>query len=415
MTSKLIILLLVLLLGFNLFFLNLLIRKGEINIIPLHPKKTVTSLNIPIPATSETLSLPVNPYAAETEAHLKRLTALTHLDNLPPGFPPEKFPYTIDLPAGSKIPQIPDSGKIVRCTHTTAQPQLDGFMDQVYGSPVILESKFFDNLRMAALYDQDNVFMFFSFSNNIPCEPYVSCLKWDERQKTYFLLSFTGYKYYNPYKYLFLDIYWEIGDHDLETCLSKRLPMGFDLWNWTPGTCISRNLDDNFCKATPTIEKKDLLMEKGRVQNSFPIYLNETYQLFGLNYHDSGDKSYKALDVIPLYYEGATINALMPAKATESSSDIECRWTFNGKVSNFPEVEKMKCIGEWTLEIKRRLDTGHPDDIAFNPGQRTRYRFFLPYLIPFYSEELKKEKIYHELLEQNLGQFIPFYTLEFVK
>ena len=64
-----------------------------------------------------------------------------------------------------------------------------------------------------------------------------------------------------------------------------------------------------------------------------------------------------------VFKDGYTITYRMPKDFTESFADIKA----DSRYAN----------GEWTVMLSRKLDTGNPDDTAFNPKRKYNFAMAL--------------------------------------
>ncbi|MDD2714500.1 MAG: hypothetical protein PHW04_01265 [Candidatus Wallbacteria bacterium] len=349
-----------------------------------------------------------------SERHGQILQRLFPVLELPFDYPPET--KTVKIPRNlSLCPPVPvNSGTIVSSHRITSAPVLDGIQDSCFNRPVSIDNPFFENTLIASCYDSESVYFLIRFENRISTEVFLLNLEWDRDKKSYSASDYeeADYKYYLPRKNLFLDLFWETGP-GLEKSLGSRKKCLLDLWEWAPGTC-SGFLDDRSVRIQFSVSPGELRFHHGELLGPLPFFLNPSFLVFGLEDSDIGIPPYTAIDTIPSEFKGEKLNWFRDQLPSGSAGDLRAVWAFNGKQGDLSGAAAASGVGKWSLEISRKLRTGHSDDVQFEPGKKSSYRFYFQYMIPVYSKDLKGRQIYDPLLERNLGKFFPYYTLKFV-
>lgn len=119
----------------------------------------------------------------------------------------------------------------------------------------------------------------------------------------------------------------------------------WDLWTWksTRSDPVGYALDKThrFSTTKPEGKAKEYPSRAGT-----PIWIQRP--------DDSGESAPKSLSA-PLEYSGDMVSAYAKTEPSGSGADIRAK----GKWEN----------GYWTVELLRKLNTGHPDDTAFDPAR----------------------------------------------
>jgi len=318
------------------------------------------------------------------------------------------FPLVLKYDKSSKPPQIINSGIIVYSKKTNKAPLLDGFIDDIYGDPVELSNDYYLNLNFYSIHDKDNIYIAISFKNEIEMDVYSDYYKWETTEiKTsgYGGYTKTDEKRYNPFAFVFLDIYWEKKYGMIENILSRK-ECDLDLWCWQPSFSLGRFLDDRNYKILFKLDKfpKD--------EPKF-CFLSKGFTAVFINAPDNGILPYiygTKPEILPNKYIGDIISNVSPFTPSKSCADIESRWSFDNHINDLYFANLNKGNGTWVIEIRRKLNTGHSDDVDFT--SRKKFRFFIPYFINLYSQKLLDEHIYPPKVIKNLEKTNPYYTLE---
>lgn len=117
----------------------------------------------------------------------------------------------------------------------------------------------------------------------------------------------------------------------------------WDLWTWkaTRSDPVGYALDKTHRYATVKPEDK---AKEYRSRTGAPVWIQRP--------DDAGQSTQKSLSA-PTEYKGDVVPAYAIAQPGGSAADVRAK----GKWAN----------GYWTVELLRKLDTGHPDDTAFDP------------------------------------------------
>lgn len=119
----------------------------------------------------------------------------------------------------------------------------------------------------------------------------------------------------------------------------------WDLWTWkaTRSDPVGYALDKTHRYFTT---KPDGKAKEYSSRSGAPIWIQRP--------DDSGDSTQKSI-AAPSEYAGNTLPAYANREPTGSGADVRAK----GKWEN----------GYWTVEVLRKLNTGHPDDTAFDPAR----------------------------------------------
>jgi len=133
------------------------------------------------------------------------------------------------------------------------------------------------------------------------------------------------------------------GDYDTNWLSGKEFTA--DMWHWKASRSDPLNKADD--KMTVIKNTKLLNAYKGETTEGTPVYI--------FRERDSGDKPYttkryrqKQEDIMPKY--------ILNLPGQGSSMDVDAKGVWKN--------------GQWTLELRRKLDTGHNDDVKFIRGTK---------------------------------------------
>ncbi len=123
-----------------------------------------------------------------------------------------------------------------------------------------------------------------------------------------------------------------------------------DMWHWKAARSNPLGL----------VHDKMTIIGRERVKKAFKARIPSGETIYIQRPSDAGDKMYstrrysvKEKDVMPKY--------ILTESPRGSVADIKCRGVWKD--------------GKWRLEIRRKLDTGHDDDVVFAPGTLIRGGF----------------------------------------
>ncbi|MDD5089354.1 MAG: hypothetical protein PHQ23_00395 [Candidatus Wallbacteria bacterium] len=414
--NKILIVILLFLLVFNLYFLNVLRNRSQTLPLP-----SVSSLSEEIDPFSDTPyegAVDMSDYNnAEKiyEQYRKNAGNLFNGQSLPFEFPPRKYPFKIPVENMKDNLLIRDSGQIVKSLFTASPPKTDGLPGNNYSPGTRLESVFYKDLTVSALHDNANLYFLISFSVKRQTQLFFFRKEWMKKAGIYHIGDFSEEKFWNPWSYLFMDLYWEFNQGDIEKCMQNKQNISFDLWQWTPATSLGTHIEDNMVRALSELSPNDVVFVNGELFNPLPVRFSPNFLVFGSMESDWGNKPFSLDSWHPPKYEGDCLNCFAANHPTGSSADISGSWSFNGKTMDLDGAAKAGGIGEWVIELSRRLDTGNTDDVRFDSLSGQKYRFFLPFITTFYSNELEKQGVYSREMLDQIGKLFPYYSLEFVK
>ncbi|OHB82001.1 MAG: hypothetical protein A2W31_05270 [Planctomycetes bacterium RBG_16_64_10] len=145
------------------------------------------------------------------------------------------------------------------------------------------------------------------------------------------------------------------GDFDI-----SMLPVGrgytADVWHWKAGRGNPVGwVDDKWHVISPTpLSQAQELAKKGSGNNYQEYVLGKHAKVYIARLMDSGTPSYRAVP-LPNAFQGDIVDSYEPCEPTGSLADVRGKGLHDGK--------------GWTLEMSRRFNTGHDDDVVLAPSK----------------------------------------------
>ena len=223
------------------------------------------------------------------------------------------------------------------CPEVTVPPKVDGVADDAawnQATPVVtLDFSSQREITLRAVHTATHIYFLVQIPDAAPSETHRSWV-WDASDGIYKP---------GPDREDMFVLKWSLVGNDVDLSFRNPMPHRADVWFWKARrTNPSGYWDDKHHALSPVRTENALEIKRA---NGRPLYLRRT-----------GDDGRSAYDErIPFEYEGAVVSKYIPRRPEGSRADVRG----NGCWQN----------GKWTLELERKLDTGH-DDIVFEVGGR---------------------------------------------
>jgi hypothetical protein len=255
----------------------------------------------------ETVAIPLEPHAAE------------YLELVPP----KRLPTEID----------------VLCVHVADPPTIDGRADDpawhAAAEVVTLDRASQRAIQLRFVWTDTEVFALATWPDAAPSETHRSWV-WDTQENVY---------KQGPDREDALVIKWSMSGHDAHLALHDApQPHVADIWFWKAcRTNRSGYADDKHQVLDNAADERscDLTAADGGI----------------LHLHRHGDAGRSAYEDRFVYdYAGDACLRFLPREPEGSRADVRAKGRWED--------------GQWTVELRRQLDTGHADDVVLKLGQR---------------------------------------------
>jgi hypothetical protein len=142
---------------------------------------------------------------------------------------------------------------------------------------------------------------------------------------------------------------WSMEDRDVDLSSFSDDDFTADVWYWKANrTDAVGYADDKYHTLSSRKAKKSRLVVSKKGKERFLLRLA-----------DEGTSSYEKQ--IPTDYKGDIIPQYKPVTPSGSRADVKAKGVWKD--------------GAWTIEFARKLDTGHSDDVRFDPASGMKYKF----------------------------------------
>ncbi len=239
-------------------------------------------------------------------------------------------------------------------------PVLDGKVDSVWkkASPIYVKDGRTDKtIELRALYTDSELFILARYPDSrkdVMHKPWV----WDKELKAYKI---------GPQREDTFAIKWNMEKREVDLSNFSDDDYRADVWYWKAfRTDPVGHADDKL---------HILSSEKGKKAQKVKSKTGKTRYLHRLG--DEGRGCYKRRVVTT--YEGDIVPSYEHTQPTGSRADVKAKGNWDGK--------------SWTVEFERKLNTGHDDDIAFDPSAKKRYLFGVS-IYGLYGEPIDNSKEY---------------------
>jgi hypothetical protein len=187
--------------------------------------------------------------------------------------------------------------------------------------------------ELRSIHTDDMIYFLVQFPDAAPSETH-KCWIWDKGEEVY--------KPGNDREDMFV-MKWKMSGDSISFSPDLVEPHTADIWFWKA------------CRTNPGgyLDDKNQVITKEEAEGTTPVKSNKYGTLYLSRKGDAGKSAYE--EQIFFEYYGDFILKYYLRQPEGSRADIrgKGRWA----------------DGQWTIEIERKLDTGHEDDIALSVGQ----------------------------------------------
>jgi hypothetical protein len=217
-------------------------------------------------------------------------------------------------------------------------PVIDGRADdRVWDrAPVVTTLDFASQreITLRSVHTSERIFFLVTYPDGAPSETHKSW-GWDATEKVYKQL---------PDREDMLVLKWSMVGNGVNLAFRNPEPHRADIWFWKAHrTNPSGYADDKWQRLSLEPHRRAKVIQS-------PSYGS----LYLMRMGDAGQSAYK--DSLIFEYQGDVVPRFSPRSPQGSRADIRAKGRWHD--------------GKWTIELARKLDTGHDDDIVFVPGGR---------------------------------------------
>jgi len=193
-------------------------------------------------------------------------------------------------------------------------------------------------ITIKTIYTDKEIFFLVTFPDTDESRRHRTLI-WDKEKKMYVI---------GPDREDSFVFKWSMEPQRIDLSIHADKPYTSDIWYWKS------------CRTDPMgyADDKIALLSMTKLPYSSKMISKKGYTFYSKRSGDKGSAAYEDLD-IPLDYKGDSIPLFKNITPTDSRADIKAKgqWKDN----------------QWTIEFKRLLFTGNPDDIQFNPTERYQF------------------------------------------
>lgn len=190
------------------------------------------------------------------------------------------------------------------------------------------------DIRIRAVYTLDTVFFQVRFPDANESRLHKPWI-WDSTQEMYVV---------GPDREDCVVLKWAMQPATEDLSLKSDVPYLADIWFWKANRTDPAGYADD----------KHQILSKKKEAKSKEITSANGNTLFLRRYGDAGKPAYKVSILIE--HQGDKVSQFIPQQPTGSRADIVAKGQWRED--------------EWCVEFSRKLDTGHDDDIVFDPERR---------------------------------------------
>jgi len=221
-------------------------------------------------------------------------------------------------------------------------PKIDGIADDPewkMAAPVIVHENIGHlEITLKAVYTDQYICFLVMFPDEDESRKHRN-LVWDNKKKMYYI---------GPEREDNFVFKWSMEPDQIDLSIYADNPYTVDIWYWK--ACRTDPMgfaDDKICTLSMTKQRSTakIISKKG-----FTYYSKRS--------GDKGSAAYQDVE-IPIDFRGDTIPLFKNVVPTESRADILAKGHWKNK--------------KWTIEFKRLLFTGHPDDIQFSADEKYQF------------------------------------------
>lgn len=238
-------------------------------------------------------------------------------------------------------PALP--AQTVTAAAVSAEPVIDGSADDAVWSKAkeytILDQRSKAKITLKAIYTQEAVSFLVSYpddTENVQHKPFA----WDKK---------TGAYKIGPQREDSFTFKWSMEEQNIDLSNYSNDIYSADVWYWKAArTNPAGYSDDKMHRLAKTAGKKakELTTKNGKKR-----YL--------MRIGDQGKSASKKQLIVD--YQGDIQDQYLSQAPSGSRADVKAKGVWKE--------------GVWTIEFSRKLNTGHTDDIQFQPGTGTNYQF----------------------------------------
>ncbi|RKZ37153.1 MAG: hypothetical protein DRQ37_02520 [Gammaproteobacteria bacterium] len=229
----------------------------------------------------------------------------------------------------------------LRVAKVVALPAVDGRADDPAWSgaqPLVVQDAVAGiPIELRAVYSNDEIFVLARYPDDTENRVHKA-LVWNAERGIYEM---------GPTREDTLVLKWNMSPYDVDLTLSSEQPYKADIWFWKANRTDSIGFADD----------KYHFYSSQRLQKAKVLISNNGALFYLKRQGDAGRSAYKSL----LYSErvGDTVRKFENRTPEASRADAKAKGRWHA--------------GEWTIEFRRRLNTGHGDDLQFDPTHQYQF------------------------------------------
>ncbi len=226
---------------------------------------------------------------------------------------------------------------ILVCSPTDHPPTVDGKPDDAawQRAPAITTLDYSSQrpITVQAVHTADEIFMMVTFPDAAPSETHKSWV-WDPHERVYKM---------GDDREDVLVLKWSMVGNDVDLSFHDAEPHTADIWFWKA------------CRTNPAgylDDKSHVVVSDPSEEKKLPIPSKRYGQLYLQRNGDAGEPAY--IEEVPSEYLGDVLGKYRPRPPEGSRADVRGKGVWDD--------------GRWVIEIRRKLDTGHEDDLSMKVG-----------------------------------------------
>jgi len=222
-------------------------------------------------------------------------------------------------------------------------PNIDGFILEDFWKsikPVLVKDKVANvDVFIFSVYTDDSIFFYVQYPNlslNSLHKPWL----WDKDQETYVSSKLRDDAFV---------LKWSMMENDVDLSIFSDNSYTADVWYWKAGRTNPAGCADD----------KVHMLSDSSSQNAKKVTSSSGSDRFLLRSGDAGDPCFN--EYSPGAFEGNIVERYNPGEPSGSRGDVKAKGLWDRGFSS--------------IEFARKLDTGHDDDVQFDPGSGKKYKF----------------------------------------
>ncbi|MHC4295376.1 MAG: ethylbenzene dehydrogenase-related protein [Planctomycetota bacterium] len=220
-------------------------------------------------------------------------------------------------------------------------PVIDGNgNDPVWGraNPITTRDRIADiEITLRSVYSADEVFVLVEFPDQTENRAHKTLI-WDEEAKRYRI---------GPQREDTFVFKWSMGPYPVDLSVSANKPYQADIWYWKAHRTDPSGYADDKLQRYGITELKHATRVTSKSGRRF--YLHRS--------GDAGEAAYQT--VIVDNYTGPRVSKFSSQEPSGSRADVRAKGVWQN--------------GVWTIEFRRKLRTGHGDDVQFDISKNHRF------------------------------------------